>query len=254
MGDGQITDEKIQERLDEVFKGQMGKVNSLHSLNSFSSILVTSSRISLEPQLRKTILNGLENDTRWPDIVHTLQSDKDHKFLKEGLCNLRLSNSSLEMQNKNAQDNIWKVVIPSDPEMKCKILDEIHSVPYAGNLGYQKTLTQIQKNFYWTDFILDVRDLGLAYLVRQQEKSVNKVSAGLLEPLTLPEQKWADVSMDFIMGLPRSSNGNDGILTMVDRAMKMVHLVPVKKTIATSEITQVYGRTLGGFMAYHVPL
>ena len=57
---------------------------------------------------------------------------------------------------------------------------------------------------------------------------MNKLPAGLLEPLTLPEQKWADVSMDFIMGLPRTDSGNDGILTVVDRATNMVHLVLVK--------------------------
>ena len=105
-------------------------------------------------------------------------------------------------------------------------MEEIHFVPYARHLGYQKTLKQIQKTFYWTDLILDVRDFVLSCPVCQQEKSVTKIPAGLLEPLTLPEQKWADVSMDFIMGLPRSSNGNDGILTMVDRAMKMAYLVP----------------------------
>ena len=72
LGDGQITDEAIQDKLDEVFKGQAGKVNSLHSLNSLKSVFVTWSRISLEPQLRKIILKGSENDTRWSDIVHSL--------------------------------------------------------------------------------------------------------------------------------------------------------------------------------------
>ena len=82
---------------------------------------------------------------------------------------------------------------------------------------------------------------------------MNKVPAGFLEPLTLPEQKWADVSMDFIMGLPRSNQGNDGILTVVDRATKMVHLVPVKQAIIASEHRST-GLILEDFMAYHVPL
>ena len=63
--------------------------------------------------------------------------------------------------------------------------------------------------------------------VCQQEKSVHRLPTGLLEPLTMLEQKWADVSMDFIMGLPKTDNGFDGILTVVDRATKMVHLVLV---------------------------
>ena len=61
------------------------------------------------------------------------------------------------------------------------------------------------------------------------------VPAGLLEPLTLPEQKWADVSLDFIMGLPKSAEGYDGILTVVDRATKMVRLMAVNQTITASE-------------------
>ena len=72
LGDGEVNDENIQDKLDEVFKGQTRKVNSLYSLNSFSSIFVTRSGIKLELQLRKMILKGLEKDTRWSDILHTL--------------------------------------------------------------------------------------------------------------------------------------------------------------------------------------
>ena len=90
-------------------------------------------------------------------------------------------------------------MIPDVPGIKQKILKEIHSVPYAGHLGYQKTLKKLQENFYWPDHTLDVRDFVLSCEVCQQEKSVHRLLAGLLEPLTLPEQKWADVSMGFIM-------------------------------------------------------
>ena len=186
--------------------------------------------------MRETILKGLSEDTRWSDILSTLQSDSDHKVLKQGNTDFRLSHGFLQLQNLTTQDKTWKVVIPNDVAIKRTILEEVHSVPYAGHLGYQKTLKKIQSNFYWTDLILDVRDFVLGCPVCQQEKSVHKVPAGLLEPLTLPEQKWADVSMDFIMGLPRTDNGNDAILTVVDRATKMVHLVPVKQTAPLPEV------------------
>ena len=50
-----------------------------------------------------------------------------------------------------------------------------------------------------------------------KEESISRVPVGLLEPLTLPEHKWAAVSMDFIMGLPISNEGHDGILIVVSR-------------------------------------
>ena len=58
--------------------------------------------------------------------------------------------------------------------------------------------------------------------------------------LQLPEEKWSDVSLDFIMGLPVSERKNDGILTIIDRATKMVHLVPIQQTITAAESAHVY--------------
>ena len=40
LGEGQAIEEQIQEKLNEVFKGQAGKVNSLNSFNSFSSLTI----------------------------------------------------------------------------------------------------------------------------------------------------------------------------------------------------------------------
>ena len=136
-------------------------------------------------------------------------------------------------------------MIPDVPSVKQKILQEIHAVPYAGHLGYQKTLKKLQEHFYWPDHTVDVRDFVLGCGVCQEEKSVHRLPAGLLEPLTLPEQKWADISMDFIMGLPKSEEGYDGILTVVDRATKMVHLVAVNQTITAAETAHVYWNFIG---------
>ena len=61
----------------------------------------------------------------------------------------------------------------------------------------------------------------------------------------LPEQKWADVSMDFIIGLPKSEYGNNGILIVVDHATKMVDLAPVKQTIFAADTARVYWTTIG---------
>ena len=98
--------------------------------------------------MRETILKGLTEDTRWSDILSTLQSDTDHKVLKQEETNFCLSHGFLQMQNVTEQDKTWKVVVPNDPSIKRTILEEIHSVPYAGHLGYQKTLKKIQNSFY----------------------------------------------------------------------------------------------------------
>ena len=62
----------------------------------------------------------------------------------------------------------------------------------------------------------------------QRVKVVHLKSAGELQPLPVPSWKWDDISMDFIVGLPKTSKGFDSIWVVVDRLTKQAHFLPVK--------------------------
>jgi hypothetical protein len=46
--------------------------------------------------------------------------------------------------------------------------------------------------------------------------------------LPIPTWKWEDISMDFIVGLPRTTKGFDSIWVIIDRLTKIAHFLPVK--------------------------
>ena len=71
-------------------------------------------------------------------------------------------------------------MVPDVEEARRKILKEIHEVPYAGHLGYYKTLRKLKKTFYWPDYTVSVRDFVLGCEVCQTEKSVHRLLAELL--------------------------------------------------------------------------
>jgi hypothetical protein len=50
---------------------------------------------------------------------------------------------------------------------------------------------------------------------------------GLLQPLKVPEWKWEEIDMDFIVGLPRTHDGYDSIWVIVHRLTKVAHFIPV---------------------------
>ena len=50
---------------------------------------------------------------------------------------------------------------------------------------------------------------------------------GYLQPLPILVWKWEDISMDFVVGLPRTSKGYDSIWIIVDRLTKSAHFILV---------------------------
>jgi len=71
-------------------------------------------------------------------------------------------------------------------------------------------------------------------------KAEHQRPAGLLKPLDVPEWKWGSISMDFVVGLPRSQGGHDSIWVVVDRLTKVAHFVPCGSKIRAEQLADLY--------------
>lgn len=78
-----------------------------------------------------------------------------------------------------------------------------------------------------------------AYLVCQQHKSETLSPDGLLQPLQLPSQVWSDLSMDFVVGLPKSV-GKSVLLVVVDLFSKYAHFLPASHPYMASSIARLF--------------
>jgi hypothetical protein len=75
-------------------------------------------------------------------------------------------------------------------------------------------------------------------------KAKHQRPTGPLQPLNVPEWKWDQIAMDFIIGLPKTLNGHDAIWVVIDRLTKSAHFIPIKITDPVPRLAELYIREI----------
>jgi hypothetical protein len=86
----------------------------------------------------------------------------------------------------------------------------------------------------------DVADYIARCMDCHKVKAEHRHPTGLLQPLPIPENKWEDITMDFIIGLPRTNKKHDSIMVVIDKLTKAAHFVPVKTTHTVANIAEIF--------------
>ncbi|XP_058006770.1 uncharacterized protein LOC131182138 [Hevea brasiliensis] len=130
---------------------------------------------------------------------------------------------------------------------KCSIREllvkESHAGGLMGHFGVAKTLEILKEHFYWPHMKRDVERVCARCVACMKAKSKVRPH-GLYMPLSVPSEPWVDLSMDFILGLPRTKKGHDSIFVVVDRFSKMAHFIPCHKTDDASYIASLFFREI----------
>ncbi|KAK8979721.1 hypothetical protein V6N11_027756 [Hibiscus sabdariffa] len=135
-----------------------------------------------------------------------------------------------------------RICIPQG-SMRDIMLREAHEGGLMGHFGVTKTLQTLKKHLFWPKMCRDVERFCERCVTCKKAKS--KVSPqGMYLPLPIPNSPWTDISMGFVLGLPRTKTGRDSIFIVVDRFSKMAHFIACHKTDDAVNVANLFFRDI----------
>jgi hypothetical protein len=181
--------------------------------------------MEVESTLEEEIRKGQESDEKIKEIKTLIGLGKAPDFTED------------------EQGTVWfkkRICVPEIEHLRQLILREAHDLAYSIHPGSTKMYQDLKEKYWWYGLKRDVATHVALCDVCQRVKAEHQRPAGLLQPLKVPEWKWEEISMDFIVGLPRTRDGYDSIWVIVDRLTKVAHFIPVKTTYSGAQLAELY--------------
>ncbi|GKB47852.1 putative reverse transcriptase domain-containing protein [Tanacetum coccineum] len=113
----------------------------------------------------------------------------------------------------------------------------------------------MKKLYWWPNIKADIATYVSKCLTCSKVKAEHQRPLGLLVQLEIPQWKWDNITMDFVMKLPKSSQGYDTIWVIVDRLTKSALFLPIRETDPMEKLARMYLKdvetSLDMSIAYH---
>ncbi|KAL2237867.1 UNVERIFIED_CONTAM: Retrovirus-related Pol polyprotein from transposon 17.6 [Sesamum indicum] len=132
-----------------------------------------------------------------------------------------------------------RIYVGKGTRLRDKIINVLHDSAIGGHSGINGTYQRVKSMFHWPLMKEDVVRWVQSCDVCQRSMAEHVPYPGLLQPLTIPSQAWASISMDFIEGLPKSE-GKDCTFVVVDRLTKYAHFLALTHPFSAETVARIF--------------
>ncbi len=157
----------------------------------------------------------VENQTNQQCIdIWTVIEQNRRTYQDMSLDNCRVLN---EVLWKN--DRLW-----ISQSMITQLIKEAHDLSINDHSNMNWTLNLLRWSYCWSKMRTTIkRYIRNCYVCRRSKASRDRINE-LLKSLSISEQRWQDISLNFIINLLKSDESN-AILTVIDRLSKEHHYI-----------------------------
>ncbi len=184
--------------------------------------ILTSNRMKIA-DLEKNISESI-----YKQILKTNEIDENCTLLREAIARDETQYEDIKLKNCWIQNEILyhdsQLWISFNELLQMNLIREMHDQSSVDHSDILRTVKVIKRNYYWS-FMRKTIDWYIrnCYICQRSKTSRNK-SNDLLQSLSISEQRWQDIAMNFIIDLFDSSEYN-AILTIICRLLKEKHYI-----------------------------
>jgi hypothetical protein len=157
--------------------------------------------MEVEPTLEAEIWEGQLEDAKLKEIWQLIKDNKTSTF------------------SADSQGILWlgkQICVPNQKHLKELIDREAHDSTYSIHPGSTKMHKDLKTRYWWYSMKWDITEYVSLCDTCQMVKAEHQRPTGLLQPLKIPEWKWEEIRMDFIVRLPHTQAEYDSSWVIVD--------------------------------------
>jgi len=198
-------------------------------------------------KLWKEALQAEESKKKNSTYIGAFQALKNNEKRFPVRLSLKVSIAECDIDPRNRlrfRERIW---VPDYEPLRTQLMQKTHDSSLSGHPGGNVTYSLLARRFFWPNITQDCRKFVRNCSMCGRTGFWREKKHGLLKPLPIPERLWAEISMDFITGLPKTDKGEETCLVITDRLSKG----PIFISLTDSSAPAVAEAFLQLYVPYH---
>jgi hypothetical protein len=186
------------------------------------------------------LFNIILTPTLRDEIIATQKNDESMGHLRS---RMQEGDPKVAYFREDVERTLWfkeRMVVPKKEALKKNILDEAQTSRYFIHPGSTRMHHDLRRQFWWTRMKREIARYVSKCDIYRKVKADYMKPGGLLQPLSIPEWMWDDISMDFIVGLPLMTCKFNSIWVIMDRLSKSAHFIPIHTNYNTQKYAEIY--------------
>ncbi len=179
-------------------------------------------------QMKIADLKKNNDQSIYKQILKTNKIDENCTLLREAIARDEAQCKDIKLKNCRVQNEILykdsQLWISFNKLLQMNLIREIHDQSSIDHSEILRTVKIIKWNYYWSSMRKTIdRNIWNCYVCQRSKTSRDKLN-DLLQLLSISEQRWQDITMNFIINLSDLYDYN-AILTVICRLLKERHYI-----------------------------